>query len=80
MSLDLKGLRFCVGMKQSTEAVKEGLALRAYVADDADFKIAAPFKALCLERGVEVFAAESKKMLGKACGIKVSAACAVILK
>lgn len=77
---DLKGRRFVVGFKQSAEAVASGTAEKAYVAEDADERIITPFRKLCAENGVAVFNIETKKLLGKVCGINVSASCAVVLK
>ena len=76
----LKGSRFYVGLKQSIEAVSNNLALKAYIAEDVDNHLISPFKNLCFEKNIEIVYVESKKKLGKACGISVSAACAVILK
>lgn len=74
---DLKGPDLVVGIKQSTEAVSDGTAKQAYVARDADEHVIAPFIRLCQENLVPITYAESKEQLGKACGIKVGAACAV---
>lgn len=80
MQTDLQKSRFYVGLKQSTEAVKNGKAAKAYVANDADDHVRLPFVALCGEHEVPVEFCETKAKLGKDFGINVSAACAVILK
>ena len=72
--------RFFVGLKQSTEAVSEGLAKKAYIAMDADSHVVEPFIELCKKSGVPVEKAEPKAKLGKAFGINVPAAVAVELK
>ena len=79
MDSDIKSSRKCVGIKQSTEAVLEGLAKKAIVASDADNHVKEPFLDLCKKKGVPVEFYETKQELGKACGIDVGAACAVIL-
>ena len=73
-------VRCYVGLKQSTEAVQDGLVKKAYIALDADEHVRLPFEALCKENDVPVKYKESKAKLGKAFGINVSAAVAVELK
>ena len=80
MQPDLQNVRFYVGLKQSTEAIKNGEVIKAYVANDSDDHVRLPFVALCKENNVELVICESKHKLGKDFGIDVSAACAVILK
>ena len=80
MQPDLQNARFYVGLKQSTDAIRNGKAQKAYVAKDADEHVRLPFVELCEENGVPVEYSESKSKLGKDFGISVSAACAVILK
>ena len=72
--------RSYVGLKQSTEAVREGLVKKAYIAKDADNHISQPFLELCKECGVMIETVETKTKLGKAFGINVPAAVAVELK
>ena len=73
-------VRCYVGLKQSTEAVNEGFAKKAYIALDADEHVRLPFETLCREHGVPVEFAETKAKLGKTFGINVPAAVAVELK
>ena len=80
MQPDSKEVRSFVGLKQSTEAVREGLAQKAYIAEDADEHISVPFAKLCKEAGVFVEKIETKAKLGKKFGINVPAAVAVELK
>ncbi len=80
MQGDLMGLRFHVGVKQSTEAVLDGSAEKAFIAQDADEHVKTPFEELCRENLVPVEYVPTKQQLGKACGISVGAACAVILR
>ena len=80
MLAELQNSRYFVGLKQSTEAIKNGNAAKAYVANDADEHVRLPFVALCKSYGVPVEFCESKAVLGKNFGIEVGSACAVILK
>lgn len=73
-------VRCYVGLKQSTEAVQEGTAKKAYIALDADEHVRLPFEALCREMNIPVEFAETKAKLGKTFGINVPAAVAVELK
>lgn len=68
-----------VGVKQSQRAIEEGKALKAYVASDCDENVKQPFMALCEEKHISVIKADSMEQLGRACGISVGAAVAVIL-
>lgn len=79
MESDINGRRFYVGIKQSTEAVAEGLAKRAIVARDADSHVKEPFLELCAEKGVPLEFYDTKQELGRAFGIDVGAACVVML-
>ena len=72
--------RSFVGLKQSTEAVSDGLVKKAQIARDADLHVIMPFVTLCKKSGVPVEEVETKAKLGKAFGINVPAAVAVELK
>lgn len=82
MSLDdcIKEKRLQIGLKQSTKAVADGAAERLIVAKDADQYVTRGILALAEEKQVPVEWYESMKLLGKACGIDVGAATAVIIK
>ncbi len=80
MLTDLSAKPLIVGIKQSTRAVRDNAAEKAYVARNADPNIRVPFCELCKKKDVPVEEAESMEELGRACGINVGAAVAVILK
>ena len=69
-----------VGIKQSKRAVSEGLAKKAFAARNADPEIVSAFEKLCEKNGVELEWVDSMEELGRACGINVGSACAVLLK
>lgn len=69
-----------VGIKQSTRVVKDGNALVAYIAEDADRHVTQQLENLCIEKSIEVIKVNSMKELGEACGIDVGAASAVVCK
>jgi len=76
---ELKTANKIVGIKQATKAVEAGKAKKAFVAKDADSKVIDPFIQLCNDKSVLIEYTDTKKELGKACGIDVGAAVAVIL-
>ena len=80
MLTELKNAKKAVGLKQSRKAVKEGCAMRVYVACNADDRLCAPIVTLCEDKGIEVCRISTMEELGRACGISVGAAVAVLLK
>lgn len=76
----LKDSRFVVGMKETERALDKDEAAFVFIASDCDEKISVPLNEACSAKGVPVSAAYTKKELGKACGIKVKAAAAAVLK
>ena len=68
-----------VGVKQSLKALREGRAASVFLADDAEDKVRQPVLLLCQETKVSVTAVDTMDCLGKACGIDIGAAVAVIL-
>lgn len=76
----LKAANKVVGLKQSHRAVRDGRALRAYLAKDSEERVSRPFAEACAEADVELIVVESMALLGEACGVDVGAAVAVILR
>lgn len=69
-----------VGVKQSRKAIREGRALRVYIACDADPAITSPLSSLCAEQKIPVERENTMAQLGTACGIPVGASVAVVLR
>lgn len=69
-----------IGAKQTARAVEKGLAIKVYLADDADKRVVAPLAQLCGQKAVEVDELSTMAELGKACGIEVAAAAVALLK
>ena len=80
MMSKLQGSNKVIGLKQSKKAIKEELASVVFIASDAESRVTEPIAMLCHEHGVEIVTVETMHMLGKACGIEVGAAVAVLLK
>lgn len=72
--------RVVTGMKQTIKAVEAGKAERVFLARDAEERVQRPVLELCTRMSVPVSFVERMEDLGKACGIKVSAATAAILQ
>lgn len=68
-----------VGAKQTRRALKEGRAVRIFLARDADPALTEPIESMGREHQVEVEWINSMKDLGHACGIAVGAAVAALL-
>lgn len=79
MLTELKHSTIQVGIKQSTRSVAEGLVKKAFVAKNADKHIIDPFIELCKFNGVQIEYVNTMSELGKACGLDVGSAVAVIL-
>ncbi len=68
------------GTNETTKAVERGLAKLVYIAEDVEPpEIVAHLPLLCEEKKVPYIYIPSKKKLGEACGIEVSAASAAIV-
>lgn len=76
----LKGGSKAIGIKQTLKAVEGNTAKAVFIARDADDKIVASLKELCLSKAVELEYVETMKQLGKACGIEVGASAVCLLK
>lgn len=72
--------KFVTGTKQTVKAVEAGMAAKVILARDADEKLTRPVLSMCEGKNIPVQYAETMVELGKACGIKVGAAMAAILK
>lgn len=72
--------KLVIGTKQALKAVKEGRAQTLFIAKDAEKHVTRSVEEAAKELNIQVVYVESMKKLGKACGISVSAATAVILK
>jgi len=69
-----------VGAKQAFRAISEGKAETLYVAKDSEEHVVKNVLDAAKAKDVEIVYVDSMKELGKACGIDVGAAAAVVLK
>lgn len=67
-----------IGTKQAVKAMRTGRVSEIFVALDADNWVTDPAILIAKEIGVPIILVESKKELGKACGIHVGAAIVAI--
>lgn len=77
---DLKSTAHVVGMKETERAIEKQEAAYVFIASDCDERIARPLLEACQSSGIPVEQGFTKKEIGRACGIKVKAASAAILK
>ena len=77
---DLKSTAHVVGMKETERAIEKQEAACVFIASDCDERIARPLLEACQSSGIPVEQGFTKKEIGRACGIKVKAASAAILK
>lgn len=75
----LKNSNKAIGIKQTLKAVENNTAKVVFIARDADEKVTAPLKDLCMSNSIEIVYADTMKQLGKACGIEVGASAVCIL-
>ncbi|WP_425449469.1 ribosomal L7Ae/L30e/S12e/Gadd45 family protein [Dethiothermospora halolimnae] len=80
MLSQLKDKKKMVGTKQAKKAVVNGNAEIVFIAKDADTHIVNFLVDLCNKESVKIVYVNTMKELGKACGIDVGAASAVLLK
>ena len=72
--------RKVTGIKQTRRAVLTGSAEAVYIAEDAEMRLRLELSKLCEQYGVSSCYVPSMKELGKACGIRVGASAAALLK
>ena len=68
-----------IGVKQSRRAIREGLAKRVFLADDADPVITDPVAESCNSAGIPVETGYTMAQLGQACRITVGASVVALL-
>jgi len=76
----LKTSNKLVGIKQCLKALENGNVSHVFIAEDADERLLKGIKETCNAKSIELISVESKKVLGKACGIEVGSAVACVLK
>lgn len=72
--------RRTVGLKQTTQAIRAGMAEQVFLAEDVDDYIAKKVEEECSKHGLTINYVDTMKEIGEACGINVGAATAAILK
>lgn len=80
MIQELSGPNKVVGAKQAKRALRDGRAVRLFMAMDADPRLLQPLVQEAVNRQVPVSQVPTMKELGAVCGIAVGAAVAVLTK
>jgi len=82
--MDIKNLETAqnrkIGIKQSLKAITRGEVEALFIAEDAEQHVVRRIVELAEENDVEIVYVDTMLLLGKACGIDVGAATAVIVK
>lgn len=69
-----------IGTKQTLRAIEQNRVQTVFIARDAEDHVVSDLIQLCEKKDVDFIYVDSMKELGEACGIKVGAASAAILK
>ena len=69
-----------IGLKQTAKAIEQSAVSEVFVAKDADSFVVDKVSAAAKNKGIHVTYVDSKRKLGKACGIDVHAATCGIKK
>ena len=80
MLQELKTAKKVVGIKQLRKALREGIAVKVFVAENADPHLTAPILEACAAGNVPVVSVPTMTELGAACSIEVGAAVAAIVR
>ena len=80
MLKELAGKEKVTGVKQSSRAVRSGLAREVFLANDADPALTGPLLEQCREREIPVRVEFTMRQLGQAAGIQVGTAAAALLR
>jgi len=75
-----KAPKMVVGLKQTTRALEKGEVRSVFLAQDADSRLLKPIIEMCQAKQIKIQEVPTMLELGKACGIKVGAAVAAVLK
>ena len=68
------------GLKQTKRAVLDGSAVKVYIAEDAEMRLRRELVQIWSEHSVPVVDIVSMQVLGQACGIKIGASSAALLR
>lgn len=62
-----------IGTKQAVKAIRNGMVTEVIIASDAAEQVVLPAKEEAINHAIPITYVDSRKKLGKACGIQVSA-------
>ncbi len=77
---EVKNAKRVVGIKQLRKALKEGTAVKVFIAENADRHLTDPVKDTCAQMGVPIVLVATMAELGEACSIEVGASVAAIIR
>ncbi|MEA4919861.1 MAG: ribosomal L7Ae/L30e/S12e/Gadd45 family protein [Clostridiaceae bacterium] len=68
------------GLKQTKRAIVDGRAASVYIAEDAEMRLRLELSNLCREHDIPQIMIESMIELGHACGLRIGASSAAVLR
>lgn len=68
--------KMVVGIKQTMRMIERGMVKNIYIAQDADFFVTRAIIEAALAANIPIISVESKKDLGRMCGIEIGTATA----
>jgi len=77
---EIENSKKVIGSKQVKKAVMKGLAMKVFLAENAEPHIIEPLREICRQHEVEVESIETMEELGNACGIEVGSAAVALIK
>jgi len=77
---ELKNSKKTVGARQTTQAIQANKAKMVFIAKDSDEWVVRDIIKMCNQKGIKLIYVDSKKELGRLCGISVSASSAAIIE
>ena len=80
MLTELTNSKIQVGVKQTLKAIDKGIVLKLFTALDVNPSLLVEPVKKCKELGIEIVEVPSAYELGRACGIKIAASMAVIVR
>lgn len=80
MLSELATTKKVTGLKQTKRAIIDGRAASVYIAEDAEMRLRLELSNLCMEHEVPQIMIESMEELGHACGLRIGASSAALLR
>lgn len=77
---EIRRNRVVVGVKQFKKALRDGRAIKAFLAENADPVVTEPVEEMCKAQRIPLVWVKTMKELGLACNIEVGAAAVTVVE